>query len=103
MEDLATARISVAQTAQRVVNSAVCADTERSHDLALIKELTRSEGVDIIERLGDNADSATKARYKEAEQITLSWVKRYTEFDFRSLGSYTRDELHAQGTGPDPF
>jgi len=103
MEDLATARISVAQTAQRVVHGAVCADTERSHDLALIKELTRSEGVDIIERLGDNADSATKARYKESEQIVLGWLKRYTEFDFRSLGSYTRDELHAQGTGPDAF
>ena len=103
MEDLATARISVAQTAQRVVLSAVCADTERSHDLALIKELTRSEGVDIIERLGNNADSATKARYRESEQIALGWIKRYTNFDFRSLGSYTRGELHTQGTGSDAF
>ncbi|MDP6821895.1 MAG: hypothetical protein QF554_01195 [Dehalococcoidia bacterium] len=103
MEDLATARISVAQTAQRVVHAAACEDTERNHDLALIKELTRSEGVDIIERLGNEADDATRARYRESEQIVLGWVKRYTEFDFRSLGSYTREELHRQGTGPDPF
>jgi malate synthase len=103
MEDLATARISVAQTAQRVVHSAVCADTERGHDLAFIKELTRSEGADIIERLGDAADSETKIRYRESEQIVLGWIKRYTEFDFRSLGSYTRGELHEQGIGPDPF
>jgi hypothetical protein len=81
----------------------VCEDTARSHDLALIKELTRSEGVDIIERLGDAADSVTKALCKESEQIVLGWIKRHTEFDFRSLGSYTRDELHAQGTGPDAF
>ena len=103
MEDLATARISVAQTAQRVVHAATCEDTERNHDLALIKELTRCEGVDIIERLGDEADDATRARYRESEQIVLGWIKRYTEFDFRSLGSYTREELHQQGTGPDPF
>ncbi|MDA1256903.1 MAG: hypothetical protein O3C10_03550 [Chloroflexi bacterium] len=103
MEDLATARISVAQTAQRVVHGAVCEDTERKHDLALVKELTRAEGADIIERLGDSANDVTRARYGESEQISLGWIKRYTEFDFRSLGSYTRDELHAMGTGPDPF
>jgi malate synthase len=103
MEDLATARISVAQTAQRVVHAAACEDTERNHDLALIKELTRSEGVDIIEKLGDAADDATRARYRESEQIVLGWIKRYTEFNFRSLGSYTREELHEQGTGPDAF
>jgi malate synthase len=103
MEDLATARISVAQTAQRVVHAAACEDTERNHDLALIKELTRSEGVDIIDRLGDEADDATRARYRESEQIVLGWIKRYTEFNFRSLGSYTREELHEQGTGPDAF
>ncbi|MBT3943530.1 MAG: hypothetical protein HOE75_00580 [Chloroflexi bacterium] len=103
MEDLATARISVAQTAQRVVHAAVCEDTEQSHDLAQIKELTRSEGVDIVKRLGDTADEETRARYRESEQITLRWIQRYTKFDFRSLGSYTRDELHEQGTSPDPF
>ncbi len=103
MEDLATARISVAQTAQRVVHGAMCEDTERAHDLALIKALVRSEGADIIDRLGDAADDETRARYRESEKIVLGWIKRYTEFDFRSLGSYTRDELHAMGTGPDPF
>ena len=103
MEDLATARISIAQTAQRVVHTAICEDTERTHSLALIKELVRSEGADIIERLGDTADDETRARYRESEQIVLGWIKRYTEFNFRSLGSYTRDELHAMGIGPDPF
>lgn len=103
MEDLATARISVAQTAQRVVHSAVCEDTESNHDLAFVKALVRSEGADIIKRLGDDTDSVMAARYKESEQIALAWIRRYTEFDFRSLGSYSREELHKQGSGPDPF
>ena len=68
-----------------------------------MKARARSEGADIIERLGDAADSETKIRYRESEQIVLGWIKRYTEFDFRSLGSYTRGELHEQGIGPDPF
>jgi hypothetical protein len=31
----------------------------------------------------------------------LRWIRNYTELDFRSLGSYTRDELEVIGRGPD--
>ena len=75
-------------------------DPQRAADHAM---RLADEGADIIERLGNKADSSTKARYRESEQIVLGWIKRYTKFDFRSLGSYTRDELHRQGTSPDAF
>ena len=55
MEDLATARISVAQIAQRVVHSSVGEDTERVHDLDLVKRIVADEGEDIIRLLGTDA------------------------------------------------
>ena len=39
MEDLATARISAAQTAQRILHGAKAEDTGQVHDLALVKEI----------------------------------------------------------------
>ncbi|MFW6174725.1 MAG: hypothetical protein ACOC5K_03000, partial [Chloroflexota bacterium] len=103
MEDLATARISVAQTAQRVIHRAVCEDTERTHDLPLIKELAQSERDDILRLLGDAADASAEDRYSRAAKIAMQWVKNYTEFNFRSLGSYTRADLARIGTAPDAF
>ncbi len=100
MEDLATARISVAQTAQRIVHAAADADTGVTHDLALIKRMLLAEEEDIVERL-EEPDEAARARYRQAAKVTMRWIKNYTGFDFRSLGSYTRDDLAAIAAAPD--
>ena len=101
MEDLATARISVAQTAQRIIHAAKDDDSGEIHDTALVKRVLLGEEQDIVDRLANAADSsagsldAARARYRQATKITMRWVKNYTEFDYRSLGSYTREELAA--------
>ena len=110
MEDLATARISVAQTAQRVHHAAKDAESGRAHDLPLVKELLLAEEQDIVRMLADAAAQdgtlagtleETKRRYRQATKIAMQWIKSYTEFDFRSLGSYTRDDLAAIAEAPD--
>lgn len=112
MEDLATARISVAQTAQRVLHGAKAEDTGETHDFAAVKRLVAQETEEILDRLaarsapdGQSQVSLVRAeeRYRKAARIAMHWVKRYTEFDFRSLGSYTRAELDEIASGPDPF
>ena len=100
MEDLATARISVAQTAQRIVHAAEDAETGEAHDLALIKRMLVAEQEDIVARL-EKPDEATRERYQQAAKVTMQWIKNYTEYDFRSLGSYTRDDLAAIAAAPD--
>jgi malate synthase len=91
MEDLATARISVAQTAQRVRHGARCWDTDRRHDVALVRTIAKTELHDILGRRA--AD--THDRYEAAAAISLRWLDRYLELDFASLGSFTRSELLA--------
>ena len=100
MEDLATARISVAQTGQRIIHAAKDADTGEAHDLALVKRVLLAEEEDIVANL-EGADEQTKGRYAQATKVTMQWIKNYTEFDFRSLGSYTRDDLAAIAAAPD--
>ena len=100
MEDLATARISVAQTAQRIVHAAEDADTGEAHGLAVVKRMLLAEEEDIVARL-DGPDEATQERYRQAAKVTMQWIKNYTEYDFRSLGSYTRDDLAAIAVAPD--
>jgi malate synthase len=113
MEDLATARISVAQTSQRVLHSAVGTDTEEAHGLKLVKRLVGQELEDILrirEAAVKDGDAASRVayeqaaeRYRKAGKITLRWIKNYTELDFRSLGSYTRDQLDEVAAAPDAF
>ncbi|MDA1297333.1 MAG: hypothetical protein O3B04_04930 [Chloroflexi bacterium] len=103
MEDLATARISVAQIAQRVIHESVAEDTERRHDLALVRRMVSSEGDDIVRLLGEDADPAQARRYRKAEKIALRWIKNYVDLDFRSLGTYTRAELEEIAAGPAAF
>jgi malate synthase len=91
MEDLATARISVAQTAQRVRHGAQCSDTDRCHDVALVRSIAKAELHDILGRRGAEAHD----RYEAAAAISLRWLQRYLELDFASLGSFTRAELLA--------
>ena len=33
----------------------------------------------------------------------MRWIKNYTDFDFRSLGSYTRADLEKIAAAPDAF
>ena len=101
MEDLATARISVAQIAQRVIHGAVAEDTEQKHTLALVKKTLLAECQDIVDRLGAGADPGQSERYKKAAKIAMHWVRDYTELDFRSLGTYTHEQLHMIAAAPD--
>ena len=113
MEDLATGRMSVAQIAQRLIHSARDSETGEAHDFPLVKRILQEERDDIVrlmtEEAGDLDESGQKAlaaateRYHKACKIALRWVKNYTELDFRSLGSYTHDQLHEIAAAPDAF
>ena len=112
MEDLATGRISVAQTAQRIIHDARDDDTGEPQGYALIKRLLQEELEDIQERRRAefplDADSQAVLeeqieRYGKAYKVALRWIKNYTEYDFRSLGSYTPADLEDISRAPDAF
>jgi malate synthase len=113
MEDLATGRMSVAQIAQRLIHSARDSETGEMHDYPLVKRILQEERDDIVrimtEEAGDLDESgqrllaAATERYHKAFKIALRWVKNYTELDFRSLGSYTHEQLHEIAAAPDAF
>ena len=112
MEDLATGRISVAQTAQRIIHGAKDVNTGQVQDFALIKQLLQEELADISERRTAAApsDEASQEaltemleRYEQAYKVALKWIKNYTEYDFRSLGSYTHADLVAIAEADDAF
>ncbi len=112
MEDLATGRISVAQTAQRIIHGARDESAGTVQDFALIKSLLQEELADIEERRAaaapsDEASQQALAemlqRYRQAYKVALRWIKNYTEYDFRSLGSYTHADLLAIAEEEDAF
>ena len=112
MEDLATGRISVAQTAQRIIHGAEDADTGNTQDFTLIKRLLDEELADIETRRRAEAPSDPESqmaveeqmeRYGKAHKVAMQWIKNYTEYDFRSLGSYTHADLEAIAEAPDAF
>ena len=107
MEDLATGRMSVAQIAQRILHGvADDNDPAQRHDFALVKRLLQEERDDIVARLpeaGSEAWQQADERYRKAYTIALRWIKNYTELNFRSLGSYTRDELEAIAASSEAF
>ncbi len=107
MEDLATGRMSVAQVAQRILHRVGdSTDPGQRHDFALVKRLLQEERDDITARLPDPGSEPQRQaaeRYRKAYAIALRWIKNYTEFDFRSLGSYTRDELEAIAASSEAF
>ncbi len=112
MEDLATGRISVAQTAQRIIHGAKDADTGEAQDFSLIKRLLDEELADIETRRRAEAPSDPESqravdeqieRYGKARKVAMQWIKNYTEYDFRSLGSYTQADLEAIAEAPDAF
>jgi hypothetical protein len=100
MEDLATGRMSTAQIAQRVLHR-VPEDGGEVHDFALVKRLLQEETDDII-KLGSLSGQAA-ARYRKAAKIAAHWIRNYTAFDFRSLGSYMRADLERIASGPEAF
>jgi malate synthase len=112
MEDLATGRMSVAQIAQRIRHRARDVnDASQVHDFTLVKRLLQAETEDILTRLsaavphepGRLAYRQAETRYRTAYKIALRWIKNYTELNFRSLGSYTREELAALAAADDAF
>ena len=104
MEDLATARISVAQTGQRIIHRAKDGASDAVHDFEAVKRMLLAEEEDIVRVLGASASlDGTAARYRQATKVTMQWIKNYTEFDFRSLGSYTRADLAGIAEAPDAF
>ena len=113
MEDLATGRMSVAQIGQRIRHQAKDTGTGEVHDFPLVKGLLQSEVEDILVQLketvkegdeaGQRAYSEAEVRYRKAVRISMRWIKNYTEFDFRSLGSYTRDDLESIAAAVDAF
>ena len=89
--------MSVAQIAQRIIHSVEGTDTGQKHDFDLVKAILHEELTDILQRRGDSLGhlgEATTERYKKAVKIAFHWIKNYTQFDFRSLGSYTREDLN---------
>ena len=102
MEDLATGRMSVAQIAQRIRHAARTTEgPAATHDFALVKQLVQGELDDILRRRPDEA--AVQERYRKSTKIAMRWIKNYTDLDFRSLGSYSRRDLDAIASAPDPF
>jgi len=100
MEDLATGRMSVAQLAQRIRHGArTTQGPAATHDFALVKRLLQEELGDILGRRPAEAAE----RYRKSVKIAMRWIKNYTELDFRSLGSYTHQDLDAIATGADAF
>jgi len=107
MEDLATARISVGQVSQRIIHSAVGQDTEQKHSLGSVRQITDIETDDILRLRGTQFSgkelSEIESRYRASRKITLRWIKNYTDMNFRSLGSYTREDLANIALEPEAF
>lgn len=107
MEDLATGRMSVAQIAQRIIHHAKDTETGEAHDFGLVKRLVNQEFEDILHRrkeeMDEQAYEEVEDRYGRSVTIALRWIKNYTEFDFRSLGSYTRAGLDEIAAANDAF
>ena len=54
----------------------------------------------------DKAEAAydeAAVRYQKAYKVAMQWTKNYTEFNFRSLGSYTHAEFDRIAEAPDAF
>jgi malate synthase len=103
MEDLATARISTGQIAQRIIHKSFSEDTEQEHSYKLVKEIILDETKDIIKLLGENASDDQINKYEDSSKIAMQWIKNYTEFNFRSLGSYSRKDLDDIANEKDAF
>tara|TARA_B100000401_G_scaffold278975_1_gene190508 strand:- start:117 stop:1448 length:1332 start_codon:yes stop_codon:yes gene_type:complete len=96
MEDLATARISVGQVAQRIIHSVTSEDTGDIHTMEYILSLIESETEAILKirkQESPNEFDSIQKNYIQSSKITSNWIKNYTELNFRSLGSYSKQQL----------
>ena len=96
MEDLATARISVGQVAQRIIHSVSSEDTGDIHTMEYILSLIESETEAILKirkQESPNEFDSIRKNYIQSSKITSNWIKNYTELNFRSLGSYSKQQL----------
>ena len=84
-----------------------------SHSFQIVKSLLNEELEDIIRMMskqavdldeaGITALNSAERRYRKAYKVAMRWIKNYTELNFRSLGSYTRDELNDIAARDDAF
>ncbi|MBI21324.1 MAG: hypothetical protein CL780_03655, partial [Chloroflexi bacterium] len=98
MEDLATARMSVAQIAQRLIHETSCEDINQKHDPDFVEKLIIDECKSIITSQLKTTNTTSVDTYKKSLNIAIKWIKNYTEFNFRSLGSYSISELEEIGS-----
>ena len=105
MEDLATGRMSVAQIAQRIIHAVKDSDTGEIHTFDTVKAIIEVQLNDILEIRKESGvlDSDMKQRYQDATKISLRWIKNYTEYNFRSLGTYTHKDLRQIAIAPPAF
>ena len=106
MEDLATARISVAQIAQRIRHHARDTETGQEHTPRSSRRCFRKSSRASCAGGGRRRRSGRCAgaeRYRKSFKIALRWIQNYTELNFRSLGSYTRADLEQIAGAEDTF
>ena len=90
--------MSAAQIAQRIIHESKCEDINQKHDPSFVKTLLINECENIISSAGKNIKSSEITTYKKSLNIASKWIKNYTEFNFRSLGSYSISELDEIGS-----
>jgi malate synthase len=110
MEDLATGRISVAQMAQRIIHKVKTEDTSMVHTFGMVKKILLEETDDILRIKGEdfkNLESEEYLKisddYHRALKVAMLWTKNYTDYNFRSLGSYTHSDFEKISNEPDVF
>ena len=86
MEDLATTRISVAQTIQRIIRTTAHADSGEVHDVPRVKRTLLSEE-DIIGQLGDTVSVEAIDYYRRATKVTMHGDRTTRSLTF---GAWTR-------------
>ena len=87
MEDLATARISIGQTCQRILHSSISSDTNTAHDFNLVKNIFNSELSNILKIRPEDS-----VNYKRASSLGIDWLESYLNLDFKPLANYERDK-----------
>tara|TARA_B100000575_G_scaffold69729_1_gene54065 strand:+ start:4802 stop:6460 length:1659 start_codon:yes stop_codon:yes gene_type:complete len=87
MEDLATARISIGQTCQRILHNSVSSDTNNIHDFNLIKKIFDSEFKDIV-----NLRKSKSVNYERASKLGIDWLENYLNLNFKPLANYDRSK-----------
>ncbi len=105
MEDLATGRMSVAQIAQRIIHAVKDSKSGQIHDFNTVKGILKDQLDDILKIRQESGvlDSEMKQRYQDAYIISLRWIKNYTEYNFRSLGTYSHKDLNEIASSPPAF